>query len=172
MKLSIEQYIEYYNNEDWINKIAILILDIDTILQRKYEDMLIPYLWCGVNGYPKIEDWITEYLQQSTMSYIHDSRLKSMEYDYQMDFKSFEDSNIQLRVMVGNMDHRYHELHEISQQVIRNIDSVEQVDLYQALRKMYVADLYYINEDQKTEYKELKKNLEFMKSFIRECFTK
>ena len=50
--------------------------------------------------------------------------------------------------------------------------AIEDVDLLQALKKIYVATLYVQNTKMSEEYNGLKKNLEFMKKFLRECFTK
>ena len=61
--ITIEQYIEHYNDQDYINKIAILILDIDNIINGNYEDEVLPYLW--VNDMPKMEDWITDWYMES-----------------------------------------------------------------------------------------------------------
>ena len=173
--ITIEQYIQHYNDQDYINKIAILILDINTILGEKYEDEVLPYL-CNYDM-PKMEEWLTDYLDKGSLSRLKNGQITSREYSYDIGFKKM-DCQWFLNMKDINGGKRIHKLDERIQgssfftTLEAECTAVADVDLLQALKKIYIATLYIENQKVQSKYSELQKNLEFMKKFMRDCFTK
>lgn len=174
--ITIEQYIEHYNDQDYINKIAILILDIDNIINGNYEDEVLPYLW--VNDMPKMEDWITDYLDKGSLSRLKNGKITSRNYSYDIGFKKMDCQwflnmkDIDGGKKIHKLDERVQGFYTLETSLLSVCSAIEDVDLLQALKKIYVATLYVQNTKMSEEYNGLKKNLEFMKKFLRECFTK
>ena len=178
----IKEYKEYYQvgfveGDDFIDHVAILILDLNEILEGKWERSFIPYIgWKDT-----INDWISKCFEFDSLS--NTSQLKNInskwlyhqEYDVKMKIVEL-DGKFRLRlgdtqqgIDEEEKDCALYDLSDFSQRAAGGIHRLQQGDIFRALSRIYTAEMYMRFQRQSEEYKQLQNNLAFMKKFIREC---
>ena len=176
--LEIKEYIEYYqvgnvDSDDFIDHVAILILDLNDILERKWECSFIPY----IGKMDTINEWISECFECDSLS--NTSQLKNINskwlyHQYAIKMKIVElDGKFRLRLGEGIEEEEkecaLYDLSDFSQRAAKGIHRLQQGDIFRALSRIYTAEMYMRFQRQSEEYKQLQNNLNFMKKFIREC---
>jgi hypothetical protein len=183
----IKEYKEYYQvgfveGDDFIDHVAILILDLNDILIRKYEGEFIPAIYQLDTG----NDWLKKCWDFDNLSNMKPMKEINSEFLYlnnnDIKIKIVKlDGKFRLRVgwsgqspnhdtsSVEERDCNLHDLSDYSQRASGGISRIQEGDIFQALKRIYDAYLFIRYEKSLKEYKQLQNNLAFMKKFIREC---